>query len=148
MKVILPNCSFSFVQPTRMPHRECGGINGCSSFAMDTSPCLKSTGMVVLLDSNQLCSPCAISDPDQYCRKLQVPGTKVIPVPLFQVLDGKRSEDYCERVEPSPSGGKLIAQFFLEIIRHNGLIRGNTQQQQPAGNKQAAPVSQSMADRF
>jgi len=50
---------------------------------------------------------------------ITVPGTKVVPVPLFKVLDGKKSEDYKERVEPSETGGKVMAKFMLEIIDQN-----------------------------
>lgn len=37
----------------------------------------------------------------------------VIPVPLFQVLDGKNSNDYVQRVEPSPKGGRKLAELLL-----------------------------------
>jgi hypothetical protein len=32
--------------------------------------------------------------------KIQIPGAEVIPLPLFNILDGKITEDYCQRVEP------------------------------------------------
>lgn len=44
---------------------------------------------------------------------IRIPGTQVVPVPLFHVLDGKVSEDYIQRVEPSPSGGRKMAEFLL-----------------------------------
>ena len=44
---------------------------------------------------------------------IQIPGTQVIPVPLFHALDGKITEDYVQRVEPSPSGGHKLAEFLL-----------------------------------
>lgn len=47
---------------------------------------------------------------------IQIPGSEVIPVPLFHVLDGKRSEDYIARVEPSPEGGKKMAEFLLDLL--------------------------------
>lgn len=47
---------------------------------------------------------------------IRIPGSEVIPVPLFNVLDGKRSEDYIARVEPSPEGGRKMAEFILDLI--------------------------------
>jgi hypothetical protein len=35
---------------------------------------------------------------------------------LFHVLDGKTTSDYIARVEPSPTGGKKMAEFFLDVI--------------------------------
>ena len=47
---------------------------------------------------------------------IHIPGTHVVPVPLFRVLDGKDSSDYIARVEPSPTGGKKMAEFLLDMI--------------------------------
>jgi len=44
---------------------------------------------------------------------IEVNGTQVIPAPLFHVLDGKNTEDYVQRVEPSPVGGRKMAEFLL-----------------------------------
>lgn len=44
---------------------------------------------------------------------IKVKGTQVIPVPLFHVLDGKNTEDYVQRVEPSAVGGRKMAEFLL-----------------------------------
>jgi hypothetical protein len=43
----------------------------------------------------------------------------VIPVPLYAVLDGKNTDDYVARVEPSPSGGKKMAEYLLHVIRRH-----------------------------
>jgi len=48
--------------------------------------------------------------------KISIPGTEVIPFPLFKVLDGKHSEYYCARVEPSAEGGQKMAEKFLDVI--------------------------------
>lgn len=48
--------------------------------------------------------------------KVHIPGTVVQAVPLFQVLDGKHTEDYTARVEPSPLGGRKMAEFLLDLI--------------------------------
>mmetsp|Transcript_6583 Transcript_6583/g.10014 ORF Transcript_6583/g.10014 Transcript_6583/m.10014 type:complete len:344 (-) Transcript_6583:26-1057(-) len=47
---------------------------------------------------------------------IRIEGTEVIPVPLFSVLNGKRSEDYVARVEPSAIGGEKMAQYLLDIM--------------------------------
>lgn len=52
--------------------------------------------------------------------KIQIPGTQVIPVPLFNALDGTQSRDYVARVEPSSIGGRKMAEFLLDIIDDTG----------------------------
>jgi lysophospholipase L1-like esterase len=49
-------------------------------------------------------------------RKIQIPGVKVVPCPLFEVMDGKNKNDYIARVEPSAEGGRKIALQLKEII--------------------------------
>lgn len=68
---------------------------------------------------------------------ISVPGTEVIPVPLFHVLDGKTSSDYVQRVEPSPSGGKKMAEYLLDVI--DGKIG--------PGSSMSPPVSSAMHGR-
>eukprot|EP00536_Pseudo-nitzschia_multiseries_P008520 jgi/Psemu1/287856/fgenesh1_pg.216_\ len=46
-------------------------------------------------------------------------STDVIPVPLFNVLDGKTREDYVARVEPSSRGGRKMAEYLLDIIEQH-----------------------------
>lgn len=48
---------------------------------------------------------------------IRIPGTEVIPVPLYEVLDGRRTEDYVARVEPSAIGGRKMAEFLWDIIQ-------------------------------
>lgn len=43
--------------------------------------------------------------------------SNIIPLPLYNILNGKITEDYIERVEPSHHGGKKIAQYIYNIIR-------------------------------
>jgi len=50
--------------------------------------------------------------------RIRIEGTQVIPVPLYNVLDGRNSVDYVARVEPSSSGGKKMAEYFLDIIQN------------------------------
>jgi hypothetical protein len=48
-------------------------------------------------------------------------GTEVIPFPLFEVLDGKNTEDYLQRVEPSPSGGQKMGEaLFAAVVGSDG----------------------------
>ena len=70
---------------------------------------------------------------------IHIPGTEVIPVPLYAILDGKLSEDYVARVEPSAIGGRKIAEYLLDIIQ------GSTTT--PAANAYRAPVSAFMEER-
>jgi len=48
--------------------------------------------------------------------QIKIPGTEVVPFPLFQVLDGKNTRDYIQRVEPSPHGGQKMAKAFMDCI--------------------------------
>lgn len=52
----------------------------------------------------------------QATMEIDVPGTKIIPVPLFEVLDGRKAEDYVERVEPSTEGGRKMSEYFAKVI--------------------------------
>lgn len=49
--------------------------------------------------------------------QVQIEGTTVVPVPLYEVLDGKTTEDYEARVEPSSQGGQKMARLLLERLR-------------------------------
>ena len=49
-------------------------------------------------------------------KGFQVDGTTVKPFPMFEVLDGKNTEDYCQRVEPSVQGGEKMARAFLDQL--------------------------------
>jgi hypothetical protein len=53
-------------------------------------------------------------------QTIKIPGSEVIAVPLFEVLDGKNTADYCQRVEPSAVGGEKMGAFLMEKII-NGL---------------------------
>jgi len=48
--------------------------------------------------------------------KITIEGTEVVPFPLFRVLDGTNTEDYLQRVEPSPQGGKKMADALLAAV--------------------------------
>jgi len=48
--------------------------------------------------------------------KITIDGSEVIPVPMFDVMDGKDSSDYIQRVEPSEKGGLKMAQQFISFI--------------------------------
>jgi hypothetical protein len=59
--------------------------------------------------------------------RIRVEGVRaVIPVPLFRVLDGQNTADYVARVEPSPMGGRKMAEYVLLLIQqHEGSHRGS-----------------------
>ena len=48
--------------------------------------------------------------------RIKIPGTEVVPFPLFEVLDGKDTNDYLQRVEPSPQGGRKMAKALMEAV--------------------------------
>ena len=47
---------------------------------------------------------------------LEVPGARVAPLPLFEVLDAAREGDYVARVEPSGAGGEKMARAILARV--------------------------------
>ena len=49
--------------------------------------------------------------------KIKIPGTKVVPIPMFKTLDGKDTNDYDNRVEPSVQGGKKLGKMFWKHIK-------------------------------
>lgn len=49
-------------------------------------------------------------------ERIEIPNMHVIPLPLFTVLDGKDTTDYCERVEPSVTGGRKMAKLIADVI--------------------------------
>ena len=48
--------------------------------------------------------------------KISIEGTRVIPFPLFKVLDGKTSGYYTQRVEPSQLGGEQMGKAIIDAI--------------------------------
>jgi hypothetical protein len=53
---------------------------------------------------------------EEAVSNIKIQGSEVIPLPLFHVLDGKTTSDYCQRVEPSAQGGQKMANFILDHI--------------------------------
>jgi len=50
--------------------------------------------------------------------EVRVPGTRVIPCPLFEILDASPdSGDYIQRVEPSEAGGIKMARWFVDTVQ-------------------------------
>jgi len=58
---------------------------------------------------------------EEATSRIQIKGSEVIPVPLFNVLDGKCSDDYVARVEPSAIGGEKMAEFLLDIVDNSSV---------------------------
>jgi hypothetical protein len=54
--------------------------------------------------------------------KIEIEGTKVIPFPMYEVLDGSDSVDYVQRVEPSVQGGEKLAKAFLDKLIEHGVL--------------------------
>ena len=79
---------------------------------------------------------------EEATSKIKIEGSQVIPVPLFNVLDGKRSEDYVARVEPSALGGERMAEFLLDHIQRDVGSAGGS-----FGGDIPAPATSLMADR-
>ncbi|CAK9052889.1 unnamed protein product, partial [Durusdinium trenchii] len=48
--------------------------------------------------------------------QINIPNTTVVPLPLYEVLDGKDTQDYVARVEPSDQGGAKLAQAIRAAI--------------------------------
>lgn len=59
---------------------------------------------------------------EQAVSRIKIPGTKVVPVPMFRTLDGKTPADYVQRVEPSSRGGQKLACQFMDAIWNNGAV--------------------------
>eukprot|EP00541_Cyclophora_tenuis_P018511 CAMPEP_0116556862 /NCGR_PEP_ID=MMETSP0397-20121206/8930_1 /TAXON_ID=216820 /ORGANISM="Cyclophora tenuis, Strain ECT3854" /LENGTH=122 /DNA_ID=CAMNT_0004082275 /DNA_START=269 /DNA_END=637 /DNA_ORIENTATION=+ len=78
--------------------------------------------------------------------KIRIPGTQVIPVPLFNVLDGKRTADYVARVEPSAQGGRVMAEFLLDLI-HQSTNTNNNEVVVTMDKVPTAPQTSYMQDR-
>ncbi len=49
-------------------------------------------------------------------KQVQIPGVQVVPCALYEAMDGKNSEDYTARVEPSAEGGRKMALQLKEIV--------------------------------
>merc|ERR1711908_143519 len=49
--------------------------------------------------------------------RVSLPDVTVVPLPLYSVLDGKDTGDYCQRVEPSIAGGRKMAQYIAAAIQ-------------------------------
>ncbi|KAJ3252443.1 hypothetical protein HK103_001562 [Boothiomyces macroporosus] len=47
---------------------------------------------------------------------IKIEGTKVIPVPLYEAMNGKDTNDYVQRVEPSSIGGRKIAELLKKYM--------------------------------
>lgn len=62
----------------------------------------------------------------------------VVPVPMYEALDGSDSADYVQRVEPSSQGGEKLAKLILD--RLDAVLRGSSSSG-PSGGAAAAQHS-------
>ena len=51
-------------------------------------------------------------------RKIQIPGTTTLHLPFYEVMDGKNTDDYVQRVEPSVQGGEKMAAAILKELNY------------------------------
>ena len=49
-------------------------------------------------------------------KGFDVGSVNVEPFPLFEILDGKNTKDYCQRVEPSVEGGKKMGYALFNAL--------------------------------
>lgn len=55
--------------------------------------------------------------PVRATKKIGIAGVReVIALPLYEIMDGKDSNDYDQRVEPSVQGGSKMGTFFVDNI--------------------------------
>mmetsp|Transcript_32458 Transcript_32458/g.79042 ORF Transcript_32458/g.79042 Transcript_32458/m.79042 type:complete len:340 (+) Transcript_32458:186-1205(+) len=57
-------------------------------------------------------------------EKINIPGTEVVAFPLFKVLDGKNTNDYDNRVEPSVQGGAKMGRALFRCIYNEDGMEG------------------------
>ena len=57
-------------------------------------------------------------------KRIRIPGVEVMALPLFEALDGSDTRDYVQRVEPSPRGGRKLANLLLDSLY--GSVDGNS----------------------
>lgn len=71
-------------------------------------------------------------------KGIEIQGTKVLPFPLFQVLDGSDTDDYVQRVEPSVQGGSKMAAALVDHV----LAQQQAQPSSPDHHRMHARVKQ------
>mmetsp|Transcript_44811 Transcript_44811/g.74366 ORF Transcript_44811/g.74366 Transcript_44811/m.74366 type:complete len:444 (+) Transcript_44811:232-1563(+) len=54
--------------------------------------------------------------------KVSLEGVPVVPVALFQAMDGTDTNDYVARVEPSSQGGSKLAKLIVDAMDAEGLL--------------------------
>lgn len=92
----------------------------CTLYYLDISRSPSWAGMVLRMlsyNSRPGLLQAAIRRVFQYTHEITVDGTKVVPVPLFEALDGNDSGDYVARVEPSEQGGRKVAELILKVMQ-------------------------------
>lgn len=55
-------------------------------------------------------------------QNIQLDGTRIVPLPLYEVLDGKNTADYEQRVEPSVTGGRKMARAIMDRITNASMF--------------------------
>mmetsp|Transcript_529 Transcript_529/g.1649 ORF Transcript_529/g.1649 Transcript_529/m.1649 type:complete len:144 (+) Transcript_529:945-1376(+) len=92
----------------------------CMLYFLDESPCggwCDRTLKLLGYDKNPAKLQAAIMRLFELATsKIQLAGTQTVAFPLFDVLNGKISSDYDNRVEPSSQGGEKMAKALLPAI--------------------------------
>jgi hypothetical protein len=82
---------------------------------------------------------------EEAISKIRIKGSTVIPVPLYHVLDGRNTQDYVARVEPSPTGGRKMAEFLLHKMNETPV--SGVDSHATADLMASAPSASAMRDR-
>jgi hypothetical protein len=78
---------------------------------------------------------------DRATSQIQLKGVRaVVPVPLFRVLDGRNTEDYVARVEPSPLGGRKMAEYLLRLVDQHEKHRSTAPYAPPTSPQPVVPA--------
>lgn len=96
----------------------------CMLYHLDQNPQAESWANWILKMLRYNTKPEILKGFIEYCfsngtKHIAVEGCTVLPVPLFETLDGSRSEDYVARVEPSVSGGEKLGRVLWNAIKEN-----------------------------
>ena len=73
--------------------------------------------------------------------RIELGGVPVIPVPLYEALDGKDTRDYVQRVEPSSAGGRKLARLIMDRLQR--ALGGEGAVETSAGGKSPADAGTS-----
>lgn len=56
-------------------------------------------------------------------REVAIAGTTVVPCPLFKAMNGKVSDMYVARVEPSEQGGAAMSKLIASCVNKSSHVK-------------------------